>query len=220
MSVFQEVAAIGDQNINELLDEVASALNRQHRAGWDIAQRVYRLHVDYGMTDQAISEKLRERGVDVARPTINMYRNAYGYYVDRMGLSPAELNIPITTLAQARPFLEDAKVGKDVVSDILKAISGLQQREALQYIRNYFGIGTDKIAEFGTIKVTREVFDMFASAHKRMNEAVEAGGYPKLSKTAFLELLSQLVLESDHADLLALYRRELGEQLTDKEVWG
>jgi len=211
MTVLEQVTQIGKQNTDKLLDEIASSFKKQHRTGWEIAKRVFELSQTYGMTDQVISNKLFERGVSVARSTVNKYRLTYAYYIDRMGLNPAELNIPLSTLASARPFLEDAKVGRDAVNDILNTITGLEQGDALKYIRSYFGVGNDKIKEFGTIKVPREVFEAFDYAHEYMNSAIEAGGYPKLSKTAFLEFLSRLVLDSSADDLRELYKRELGD---------
>ncbi len=210
MGIIGEIAENTKQETERLIDEVANAFKRHHRVGWEIAERVHTLNHKYGLTDQAIVERLAERGIKIARPTVNMYRLAYDYYVHRMGMDPTQLSIPITTLAQARPFFEDAHVGREKVHAVLKAISGLQQSDALRYIRNYFGVGTDKIAEFGTIKVPREVYDAFIAAHEHMNNAVQSAGDGKLTKSAFLDFLARLVLDSTVQDLRDLYRRELG----------
>jgi len=199
-----------ESSVDLLMLQLVQRVKDMENAFLDVARLLHELH-GLGLTDQAISERLKKAGVNMERSTVTMYRNIWGYFVADLGLPEDIKGIPINTLQTLRKYAMQAQLQPSEVKRLLDGVRDKSVSEAKAYLREVFEDTNDSAGEFATIKVPRPVYNILETAVNKISAAFQVLGYEETSEAQAIEFMAKLVADSDVDTLAELVARELGE---------
>ena len=198
--------------VDVALAQLATVMKSTVDSVWEAGELLVQLH-DRGLSDQAITDYLKEAGVRVERTTINLYRLLYDYYVNRYGFDVEYLKrFTIYQLALIRRVLVDYPVERDMLAEILKRAEGQEARQSEEIAMRAIGHRREESNAFANIRVPYPLKEKVAEARERLQNISDSVGIEgKVSDVNVIEFIIAVFDAMSDDMLRQLWREAHGE---------
>lgn len=189
------------------IEELARMNLDGNAARYKLGQLYYELSVATDISWDALDQYMTEnyQCQIPSRSSMSRLRSVYETWNRHSGINLAEL-------APFSPYLlytlqKRTEINSRTASAWLSRLRNYTRDQVLEAAS---GVKEEKRTDFEKLSVPTEIYTLLNDARAKMADAV---GERKLTHTAFLEFVGQLVLDSNDANLRAIWAKMHGEEL-------
>jgi hypothetical protein len=191
----------------QTLDEIAKLNMSTNLGKYQLAQLYYELTFDTDLSWDAIDQYIVENHQSqiLSKGSISKLRSVYEVWVKFCGVGMHEL-------APFSPYLLYALQKRTEINSRTANmwLNRLRSHTRDQVLEAASGMTDPKVQEYQSVTVPVEIYGLLNSARAKMAGAV---GENKLTHTAFLEFLGQLILDSNEINLREIWAKMHGEEV-------
>jgi hypothetical protein len=188
------------------LEEMAKLNMSSNLGRYQLAQLYYELTFDTDLPWESIDQYLVDnyQCQILSKGSMSKLRSVYETWVKISGLGMHEL-------APFSPYLLYALQKKTEINARTANmwLNRLRSHTRDQVLEAASGVGESKAQEYQSVTVPVEIYGLLNNARAKMATAV---GQEKLTHTAFLEFLGQLILDSHDGNLREIWAKMHGEE--------
>lgn len=213
--------AVKDTTIDPelLVLQIANELRSSRERGWNIGAAAHQL-AEVGYTDDSIANMVSEQGVPVERPTINLHRLNYEFYIVKYGLDPKEmLRWTVRQVSAIRRIVAPYQPSKETLLEILRRAEGKGVKDSADIAARAVGKRNLSESDFKNLSLPTPIVERLHEFGNYLQGIADAAGDKvRVTPTITVEFALAILEAFDREVLLRLWREAHGE--TTEEDYG